>query len=169
MNAPRVKPRCSLRDAHRRMCNLAAEHAGPHVAAPYSVPGHCPDCFAMLPNDGTCCDECDWVQPVDGDALDMFARRGSASQRALDDLTRRAEPGLLEHERERIQWLDDALTLALVDGVVVELRYAAPGNVSTFACRVRHPFGGSYVGCAAKPLDALRVGLEELARARVFK
>jgi hypothetical protein len=26
--------------------------------------GGCPDCYAALPGDGSCCDECGWTRPV---------------------------------------------------------------------------------------------------------
>ena len=35
----------------------------------------CPDCNAPLPADGSCCDECGWVRPVDSleEAASVFA------------------------------------------------------------------------------------------------
>lgn len=29
----------------------------------------CPDCKAMLPGDGSCCDECGWVLAADGERM----------------------------------------------------------------------------------------------------
>jgi hypothetical protein len=36
-----------------------------HLLKPPSTnpPNTCPECYATLPNDGSCCDACGWVRP----------------------------------------------------------------------------------------------------------